>query len=77
MAVSGQSLQFNMGDTEICYNITINPDETCELPDNEGFTSDLVLVGGVQPITVTITPATVIIHDTDEPECGKLCSNRV
>ena len=70
VAVGGQSLQFNTGDTEICHTITINHDNMCEEP-YEDFFSHLTLLSGVEPINVTRTPASVIINDTTEPECSE------
>ena len=69
-AVMGEPLQFNQGDERVCHIITINPDNECEEP-YEDFFSNLTLVSGVQPITVTQPRAQVIINDSMEPECSK------
>ena len=66
----GYIIQFDTGDTRVCHNITIINDQLCE-EQNEKFLSNLTLVSGIQPITVTRTPATIIINDTLEPECSK------
>ena len=71
-AVNGASLVFSRGDNRACHTITINPDDICELEEeNEFFFSDLTLERGIQNITIAPYSAEVIIVDDDEPECGK------
>ena len=64
-------LRFEVGEGRVCHNISIIQDNICEdTPEN--FTSSLSLGAvGVQPITITNTPATVVIEDSLEPECSK------
>ena len=70
IAVNGETLQFTAGESRNCHRITINQDRICEDP-NEDFFSNIALLSGDQPISVTRTPARVIIDDTNEPECSK------
>ena len=72
----GHLIQFDTGDDRVCRNITIINDQMCE-EQNEEFLSNLTLVSGIQPITVTRTPTTIIINDTLEPECSKYGQYRV
>ena len=71
VALSGLVLRFEAGEGRVCHNITLIQDDFCEdIPEN--FTSNLALGSfGVQPISVTNTPATIIIDDSSEPECSK------
>ena len=58
----------------MCHIVNITDDDICENDPNESFFSNLVLGGGEQPIMVDPPRAEVIIDDSEEPECGKLCS---
>ena len=69
VAVAGEELVFNRGDTRVCHTIDILQDNICEYPPNENFFSDLAYVSGMQPITIAPPTAQVIIDDSDEPEC--------
>ena len=69
MAVAGEELVFNRGDTRVCHTIDILQDSICESDPNEQFFSDLAYVSGVQPINIFPMTAEVIIDDTAEPEC--------
>ena len=76
-AISNLQLAFNTGDTEQCYNVTINQDNICENNPNEDFTVTLQYESGIQPISVAPDVADVIIDDDNEPECGEfywICS---
>lgn len=65
-------LRFDAEDGRVCHNITIIPDDECEDPPEE-FVSNLALGAvGVQPISLTNTPATIVIEDSSEQECGKI-----
>ena len=68
MSVNGEIIQFNTGDTTKTHTIFIEQDQICE---TEYFSSNIVLVSGVQPIQVIRPQATITIVDTSEPECGK------
>ena len=70
--VIGQLIQFNEGDTKQMHRIIIEQDDICETDLNEFFFSNIILVGGVQPIEVIQPLATVIINDIMEPECSEL-----
>ena len=70
-AISNLQLEFNTGDTEQCYNVTINQDDICENNPNEIFFVNLTYVSGIQPILVAPDVAVVVIVDDDEPECGE------
>ena len=71
MSVNGEIIQFNTGDTAKTHTIFIEQDQICETDSNEYFSSNIVLVNGVQPIQVIRPQATITIDDTSEPECGK------
>ena len=71
-AVSGEMLEFAVGQTRACHTVTINQDNVCELlPSNEYFFSDLAYESGVSVINIDPQTARVIIADTNEPECGE------
>ena len=68
-AVSGEIVQFNVGDTYRIHTIIINDDDECENDPNEFFFSNIALNHGVQPIHVINPQATVTIEDSREAEC--------
>ena len=68
-AVSGEIVQFNVGDTYQTHTIIINDDMDCEDDPNENLFSNIALNDGVQPINVINPRATVTIDDS--AECGK------
>ena len=68
-AVSGEIVQFNVGDTYRIHTIIINDDDECENDPNEFFFSNIALNSGVQPIHVINPQATVTIDDSREAEC--------
>ena len=72
MAVNGQIVQFNVGDTFQTHTIIINNDMDCEDMPNEEFFSNIALNSGVQPINVINPQATVTIDDSGEAECSEL-----
>ena len=69
-AVSGDIVQFNVGDTYQTHTIIINDDDECENNPNVFF-SNLALNDGVQPINVINPRATVTIDDSEESECSE------
>ena len=70
--LAGLVLRFDAEDGRVCHNITIISDIECEDPPEE-FVSNLALGAvGVQPISLTNNPATIIIEDSSEPECSKI-----
>ena len=58
-AVSGEIVQFNVGDTYRTHTIIINDDDECENNPNEFFFSNIALNSGVQPIHVINPQATL------------------
>ena len=69
--VIGQSIQFNIGDTNQTHTIIITQDRICE---KEYFLSNILLVSGVQPIEVNPHQARVFINDTQkDPLTGQSC----
>ena len=71
VALSDVALRFEAGEGRVCHNITLIQDDFCE-DTPEDFTSNIALGGfGVQPISFTNTPATIVIDDSSEPECSK------
>ena len=69
VAVAGEELVFNRGDTQVCHTIDILQDNICESDPNEQFFSDLAYVSGVLPITISPPTARVVIDDRLEEEC--------
>ena len=67
-------LVFEKGDKNQSHTIPIHNDTVCESNPNEQFSSNLVYVSGLRPIMIDPmrATATVIIDDTNEPECGEL-----
>ena len=70
IAVSGETIQFNVGDTMKTHTIRINQDMTCE-DRNELFYSNISLQNRRQQIRVIAPQVRVIIDDSGEVECGK------
>ena len=68
-AALSQTISFSIGDTSHTVRLTITDDEIRET--NEGFSVDIALASGVQPITISPSRAQVFIIDGDEPECSK------
>ena len=66
-------LGFMVGDTISCRFVDISDDNICENEPNEFFNADILLRGSEGPINVVPSQSMVIIDDTNEPECGKLC----
>ena len=71
VAVVNQLLEFSVGDTRICYTVTINQDELCENNPNENFFVNLEYESGILPITVSPHRANVVVDDDGEVECGE------
>ena len=65
--VSGETIQFNVGDTMMTHTITINQDMSCE-STNVFFYSTISLSSGISMIQPRVR---VIIDDSGETECGK------
>ena len=70
-AVSGEIVQFNVGDTSRTHTIIINDDMMCENDPSDFFFSNIALDSGVQPIFVIHPQAIVTVNDDEEPECRK------
>ena len=65
---------FSVGDQRKCHNYTIIDDVTCELGEMETiFKLSLTLVATDSGTELNTSRAvtTVVIHDSDEPECCK------
>ena len=73
VAVAGEELVFNRGDTRVCHTIDILRDQSIEIDSNEQFFSDLAYVSGVLSITISPPTAQVIIDDCDGQECKFYC----
>ena len=71
--MSGEILQFNVGDTFQTHTIIINNDMDCEDSPNEEFFSNIALDSRVQPINLINPQATVTTDDSGEAECSELC----
>ena len=69
--VSGQTIQFNTGDTNQTHAISITQDQLCESDPNEFIFSNIALASGIPSINVIQPQARITIDDSMEPECGK------
>ena len=65
------NLEFSRGSVTKCHNVTILHDDDCELP-MEKFFADLSYISGIQTINIIFPTTEVNIHESNEPECGKL-----
>ena len=70
--VSGEIVEFNVGDIFQTHTIIINNDMDCEERPNEEFSSNIALDSGVQPINLINPQATVTIDDSGEAACSEL-----
>ena len=70
-AVSGEVVQFNVGDTFQTHTIYITDNIDCGEVTNEIFFSTIALSSGVQPIHVINPQATVTIDEPGEAECSE------
>ena len=62
------------GETTMCYNYSVKNDQVCELGDLKTmFQVQMTLLTSYNGIHIPIGErvATIIIDDTDEPECCK------
>ena len=71
IAVNGDTVLFNMGDTVQMHTIIISDDLLCENMPDEFFFSNISLTDANLPVTVVEPRATVFINDSGEAECGK------
>lgn len=65
---SNTQLQFNSGESRVCYNIIIIDDDICE--GSENFFASIAVMSG-ESITITIPLTEVRIEDEMESECGQ------
>ena len=71
--VSGETIQFNVGDTMKTHTITIKQDTMCEDISTEFFYSSLSLDSSeYHQIRLSQAQVSVNINDSDESECSKL-----
>ena len=70
VAISGQIIQFNVGDTSHTLTLSVANDGMCETP-NESFYVRISLVSSTGSITISPSQTQVFINDVNEPECGK------
>ena len=61
-------LNFNIGDTKNCFNISITNDRTCEADMNDIFIVSMTT--SAERINISRNTSEVVIVDLDEPECG-------
>ena len=72
VAVNGEIIQFNMGDSVQTHRIIINDDLICENLPNEFFFSNIALESAALLLVTVVQPqATIFIDDAAEAECGK------
>ena len=72
-AVSGETIQFNVGDTVKTHTITIKQDMMCEDNSTEFFYSSLSLDSSeYHQIRLSQAQVSVNINDSEESECSKL-----
>ena len=67
VAITGQIIQFNVGDTSHTLTLSIVNDGKCET-QTENFFVSIALVSSTGSITISPSQARVFI---DEPECGE------
>lgn len=60
-------LQFNSGESRVCYNVTIVDDDICE--GSENFFSSISVMTG-KSVSIIIPLTEVRIEDRMESECG-------
>ncbi|CAI8053959.1 P-selectin [Geodia barretti] len=68
VAITGQIIQFNVGDTSHSLTLSIANDEMCETP-NESFFVRISLVSSTGSIAISPSQTQVFIDDVNEPEC--------
>ena len=61
---------FNAGGQRICFDIDIPDNQNCNDDPNLSFT--VVMSNLSTDVIITIPTTTVVIDDSNEPECGKL-----
>ena len=61
-------LNFKVGDTKKCFNISITNDRTCEADMNDAFMVSMTTSSG--RVNISRNTTEVVIVDLDEPECG-------
>ena len=71
VAISGQIIQFNVGDTNHTLTLSIANDGMCET-QTESFFVRISLVSSTGSITISPSQTQVFIDDVNEPECGEL-----
>ena len=72
-AVSGEVVQFNIGDTYQTHTIYITDNIDCGDVNDEIFFSIITINSGIQPIHVINPQATVTIDEPGEAECSEFC----
>ena len=72
-AVSGEVVQFNVGDTYQTHTIYITDNIDCGDVNDEIFFSIIAINSGIQPIHVINPQATVTIDEPGEAECSEFC----
>ena len=70
VAITGQIIQFNVGDTNHSLTLSIVNDGMCETP-NESFFVRISLVSSIGSIAISPSQTQVFIDDVNEPECGE------
>ena len=70
VAISGQIIQFNVGDTSHTLTLSIANDGMCET-QTESFFVRISLVSSTGSITISPSETRVFIDDVNEPECGE------
>ena len=70
--MSGQVIQFSVGEVTKFHIILINDDIDCEKDPNENLFSNIAVRSGIPDISITVPRAHVTTDDTSELECGKL-----
>ena len=69
-----QYVYFNNTDTQKCYNISIVPDDICEINFINNISSEIFysnLITYASRVNIEQPAANVSIDDDQEPECGR------
>ena len=69
--MSGQIIQFNVGDRIQTHTIVINDDSLCENETETLFSTISVDNSTEQFVNITQPQAAIVIDDSEEAECGR------
>ena len=62
---------FSNGGQRICFNIDIPDNQDCNNDPNLDFTVEMSCQAPDDKVVIVVPIATIVIDDSEEPECGK------